>query len=559
MKKFIGLFFFLSLQCLTSHIHAQAPNILWQKSLGGTLGDYLEVIKPTADGGYIAAGYSSSAYTGDKTAGFNGIYDCWIIRLDANGNKIWDKTYGGSNFDGVYEIIEAKDGSFWVTAQSNSPDDFDKTEVCRGGMDYWVLHIADNGNLLWQKTLGSNKHDYLQSAIPTSDGGILLSGSTMEYYVSVDKKDTGCYFNSLVPYPNEVNDTSKTSDIWVIKIEADGNVSWQKSLGGHNNESIGKMVESNHGTYVIAATTSSNTSYFRYPNCERFDPFWGYSDYWLVEIDNHGVLVEESNFGGYDEDKLEYMSKTSDGGYILVGSSNSQASGNKAEAPYYNYDYWIVKVDSNLNKQWDRVYGSNQIENGKCIIQTKDGGYLVGGSSEGGLNGNKTVPAYGLKDYWLLKLDANGIDQWQYSIGGNSMDRFSYLGETQDEKIIVGGTSFTNISGLKNTPSKGDCDFWVLLLDKNPAQTTNTISQLLSDQLASVYPIPSNQYVHIDFIKPTQKAMVVIYDMLGNRVKSTSLSDTKNMLDVSFLNQGNYILTIQVEGKLQSRKFTIIK
>lgn len=539
---------FLFAVCLMPSLNtlSQVPGILWQRSLGGDKPEFLEVIKATNDGGSIVGGYSMSDISGDKSEMNKGVYDCWILKLDALGNKIWDRSFGGNDFDGVFDITEMDDGTFWVAGQSNSGISGDKSEACRGGMDYWIVHLSNTGLILSQRTFGSEKNDYLQSVIPSNTGGYFACGYTQEWWVSAEKTDTGCYAYTQSPF-QKVNptDTFRTSDLLVVRFNNDGSIRWQRTLGGYADETVGKMIERPNGNLIIAGTSGSKVSYFRYPNCERFDLHRGYTDYWIVELDRMGVLVNEKTFGGYFEDDLENIALCKDGGYIVTGSSISQASGNKTESPYSNYDYWILKLDSNLNKSWEKVYGSNHREWGKHILQTQDGGYLLGGSSEGGATGNKLVPNYGDKDYWILKLNSQGIDQYQYSIGGGSFDRFAFLQETSDEKILVGGTSISNPSGMKTVPLKGNFDYWVLLIDKYPYQAPNHIRDLLDGTLFSVYPNPASDRVYIELNRDPGFAKLRVMDMLGRSLVQKTMNNRKESLDLSGLSAGQYLIVLE--------------
>lgn len=539
---------FLFAVCLMPCLNAlsQVPGILWQRSLGGDKPEFLEVIKATSDGGSIVGGYSMSDISGDKSEMNKGVYDCWILKLDALGNKIWDRSFGGNDFDGVFDITEMNDGTYWVAGQSNSGISGDKTDACRGGMDYWIVHLSNTGQILKQRTFGSAQNDYLQSVIPSNTGGYFACGYTQEWWVSAEKTDTGCYAYTQFPF-QKVNptDTFRTSDLMVVRFNTDGSVRWQRTLGGYADETVGKMIERPNGNLIIAGTSASKVSYFRYPNCERFDLHRGYTDYWIVELDRMGALVNEKTFGGYFEDDLENIALCKDGGYIVTGSSISQASGNKTESPYSNYDYWILKLDSNLNKSWEKVYGSNNREWGKHILQTQDGGYLLGGTSEGGATGNKLVPHYGDKDYWILKLNSQGIDQYQYSIGGGSFDRFAFLQETSDEKILVGGTSISNPSGMKTVPIKGNFDYWVLLIDKYPYQAPNHIRDLLDGMLFSVYPNPASDRITLELNRDPHMAKIRVMDMLGRSVVQHTMNSRKESLDLSALASGQYLIVLE--------------
>ncbi len=175
----------------------------------------------------------------------------------------------------------------------------------------------------------------------------------------------------------------------------------------------------------------------------------------------------QRSFGGTNTDNLTSLQGTSDGGYVLGGTSNSGVTGNKTSAKYGDYDYWVIKLDAAGDKVWENVFGGTNTENLNSIQQANDGGYVLGGISFSGISGNKTNTWYGSADGWLLKLDAAGNKVWDQSFGGTSIDGINAVHTNSEGGYILAGTSTSGISGNKTTPNYGLTDFWLLQVDTN--------------------------------------------------------------------------------------------
>ncbi|MEO5674431.1 MAG: hypothetical protein ABIQ74_07265, partial [Chitinophagales bacterium] len=155
----------------------------------------------------------------------------------------------------------------------------------------------------------------------------------------------------------------------------------------------------------------------------------------------------DARFGGSDYDWLLSLQQTADGGYILGGYSDSGISGDKTQASQGGYDYWIVKTDAGGVKQWDARFGGSNDDYLFSLQQTADGGYILGGYSWSGISGDKTQASQGANDYWIVKTDAGGVKQWDARFGGSSDEYFNALQQTADGGYILGGFSLSGISG----------------------------------------------------------------------------------------------------------------
>ena len=241
-------------------------------------------------------------------------------------------------------------------------------------------------------------------------------------------------------------------------------------------------------------------------------------DYWILKLDTAGNILWQKTYGGNKEDILWSVLQTSDDGYIIGGYSNSDISGEKSENSQGDLDYWVLKLDSSGNIQWQNTIGGNGIDRLRSIVETDDGNYILGGSSSSEISGDRTVPKIGSTDVWLvwlnssgsiifqkafgsgsyqtlttlaktddggsilsttintgsnqedfgiIKLNNIGVIEWQKTIGGSMFDSFPQINQTSDGGYIVAGASESDISGDKTENSQGSYDYWVLKLDES--------------------------------------------------------------------------------------------
>jgi hypothetical protein len=422
--------FLLLLFCISAN-HTQAQiAIEWQKCLGGTNIDEGKSVVQTKDGGYVVAGYTWS-FDGDVT-GNHGTVDYWVVKLDGSGNMLWQQCYGGASNDVARSILETIDGGYVVFGNTNSNNG--QVTGNHGGGDCWVVKLDSLGILQWQKCLGGILGDFAGSIKQTNDGGYVLAG----------------YTNSN---DGDVSGNHGVSDMWLVKLDSSGVLQWQKCFGGTDSDYAQSVDQTNDGGYVVAGWTNSNDG--------DVTGNHGGSDYWILKIDGFGNLQWQQCLGGTANDVAYSVEQTTDGGYVVSGrvySNDGDVTGNHG-----NYDYWIVKLDAGGNILWQNCLGGTNSEEAVSVRQTFDGGYIIAGWSSSN-DGNISVN-FGGWDYWLIKLDSQGNIQWQKCLGGTDAEQreqIRALTEKESDAIIVGsyGTFSTgvNIRNLHNiifaSPSK---------------------------------------------------------------------------------------------------------
>lgn len=249
-------------------------------------------------------------------------------------------------------------------------------------------------------------------------------------------------------------------DYWVVKVDASGVVQWDNTIGGTGNDQLYNAQPTSDGGYILAGTSDSGIS------GDKTENRVGNSDYWLVKLNSTGGIVWQNDIGGVMFENLYSAYETVDGGYILAGTSTSGISGDKTAANFGGTDYWIVKVNASGTLVWEKTIGSTSSDYVYTCIATADGGSLAVGMSDGGVNGNKTEATNGLLDYWLVKLDNSGNITWQNSIGGTGND-YTFVDaafQQNDGTYLIGGYSQSTISGDKTEANTGSWDYWIMQL-----------------------------------------------------------------------------------------------
>ncbi|MBO0360644.1 T9SS type A sorting domain-containing protein [Hymenobacter sp. BT186] len=445
------------------HATAQAPTKLWDKTLGGSITDRSQAIQPTSDGGYIVGGYSNSPLSGDKSQGGRGDFDYWVLKLDASGSKQWDKTFGGINADNLRTVLQTADGGYLLGGTSSSPIGGDKTESPQSS-DYWLVKLDASGTKVWDRTYGGSAVDELTTLQPTSDGGFLLGG----------------YSNSPISGAKTQANLG-SNDYWVVKIDATGTKLWDKTFGGSSADYLYSLQQTTDGGYVLGGYSSSPIS------GDKTQASWGNNDYWVLKLDASGTKQWDRTVGSFDSDVLYKVAQTTDGGYILGGHSNSGLFGDKTQNSQGGVDYWVVKLNASGTVLWDKTLGGWGSEFFADVQQTSDGGFLIGGVSDSNATGDKTRVSQGDGDCWLIKLSASGVTQWDKSLGGNRVDDLAMLRQTADGGYILACGTASDASSDKTQASQGGQDFWVIKLAADPLSTKTATAR----PALTAYPNPT--------------------------------------------------------------------
>ena len=421
------------------------PSSILQKTLlGGNMEDRSSYIQQTADGGYIIGGISESSLNGDVTDTSNGGQDCWIVKLDATGNIAWHKLMGGNNFEELNQIRQTADGGYIFCGTTGSSQNGYVTDTSRGGLDCWVVKLDANGDTVWNVLIGGAMDDFASAIQQTSDGGYILGG----YSYSFQGGDVTGVLQGL-------------NDYWVVKLNDTGSIVWNKLLGGSGEEQLSGIIQTSDGGYVATGYSTSSAS------GNVTGTLSGIFDYWVIKLNAAGTPVWNKLIGGIEspDEFSTSIKQTIDGGYIVGGKSSSSASGNITATNNGANDYLVVKLDVSGNITWNKLLGGSGDESATAVQQTSDGGYIVVGSSTSSVSGNVTENTFGAEDIWVVKLDDVGTIQWSKLYGGNQSDFASSIQQTTDGGFIISGYTASSANGSVIGTSKGGNDFWILKLD----------------------------------------------------------------------------------------------
>lgn len=444
MKQILSFILFIYVNQIVSG--QAAPEIEWQKVIGGKWDDYLQEIILTDDGGYVLAGNSRSGIGADKTEDILGDFDYWIVKLDSNRNIEWQNSIRGDESDLLTCMVSTSDGGFLAGGYSNSNITLDKEELSNGGYDYWIVKLDDNGGLAWEKTIGGIFNDYMTSIIQTTDGGYLIGGYSYSG-ISGDKTEA-----SLGEF-----------DYWVIKLDYDGNIEWQNTIGGNSWDYLRSIQQTTDGGYILGGYSLSDIW------GDKSEASIGEKDYWIVKLNSSGAIQWENTIGGSLDDELAMLKPTDDGGFVAVGSSESNKNGHKDEKRKGKFDYWVIKCNFLGNIEWQNTIGSFRNDFAKDIVITTNG-FVISGHSDSDAMEDKTESTVGpdQNDFWVVKIDTGGVVIWDNTIGGDKTDLNTSVHFLDDGGYLVGGHSMSRISGDKTLSLKGRMDYWIVKLFPDP-------------------------------------------------------------------------------------------
>ncbi len=425
------------------------PSTLLPKTLlGGNNSDIAFSVRQTIDSGYIVAGNTESSQDGDVTGVNNGGIDCWVVKLSNTGTLQWNKVFGGSGYDYLVEIKQTADSGFVFAAISGSSAEGDITGTNHGQYDYWVVKLDANGNKTWDVLLGGSAYDWVSSIAQTADSGYIVGG----YSFSSANGDV-----TPVSHGN--------SDYWIVKLDKNGAITWNILLGGNGEEELRSIAQTADGGYIAAGNTSFGVS------GNVTGAVNGAFDYWVVKINSTGAVSWNKTIGGDGEEFAFSAQQTADGGYIVGGNSNSITGGNITTSSHGDLDMLVVKLDASGNIVWDKMLGGTFEEKLNEIMQTADGGYVLAGHSLSSASGDVSQTNHGAEDAWVLKLDSNGNLVWNKLYGGNNADIANAVRQTFNSGFIVAGSTRSSangsVIGTNHDPSGNSDDFWILKLDSN--------------------------------------------------------------------------------------------
>lgn len=533
-KLYIGALFL----CTTGACFAQ--EVLWQKDIKSSTQDFLSQVTPTVDLQYLITGSSIQSKSLSQEASSqqqNNGYDFHLVKLNQQGEAVWEKYFAGKNHDYLSASLSTQDGGFVLAGTSYSGKGLDKKDDSKGGSDIWLIRINEFGDELWQKTIGSTSDEGARAVIQTTDLGFFVAGNVQ---------------NSAQGYGSK--------DVLIVKLDKNGKEISQLILGGKGLDEVEKMIPTRDGGVLLGvysrssefrgsgsglqnsetnsgtgSTTTNPES--RYPKSTNNQ---GEGDYWIIKLNKDGKVEWEKNYGGTGDDHLRTMAMTTSG-FIIGGESRSERSGNKTVGVEEGTDLWLISLNEKGEEIWQKSYnfknrdvlmgmhvilGHNEREKNKDLTK----GILLGGytQAEGRIETDDET-------FWMLYVDENGNEQWRKHVKGESRKREERLADiklNRDGSIILAGTSAEEL-GKEN---------WkiVKLGDQQ-------IDQLIEKQDIKIYPNPVSDYAYVEIGFDFKEADITMYDMAGRQLQSLKTKNKVTKINTQPLIQGAYLVTIKTD------------
>jgi len=533
------------LVCTAAVFYSQ--EVIWQKDIKSSTQDFLSQVTTTVDQQYLITG--SSIQAAGKTAVSsvaskqNNGYDFHLVKLNQQGEEVWEKYFSGQNHDFLSATVATQEGGFLLAGTSYSGKGLDKKDASKGGSDIWLIRINEFGDELWQKTLGTSQDEEARSVIQTADFGFMVAGNVQ----------------------NAANGFG-SKDVTVTRLDKNGKVLSELILGGRGLDEVEKMIPTPDGgallgiysrssefhisnkqsamgnTHSNAKGASSDITNYPLPithpkSTENF----GEGDYWIIKLSKDNKIEWEKNFGGKGDDHLRTMVFTSSG-YIIGGESRSEKSGNKTAGIEEGTDVWLISLNTIGDEQWQKSYNFknrdilmgmnviNKSQNKREKNQALTKGIVLGGytQAEGRIEADDET-------FWMLYIDNDGNEQWRKHVKGESKkreERLSDLKMNKDGSIVLAGTSAEEL-GKEN---------WKIV-----KLGDSQIDQLIEKQNIKIYPNPVSDYCYVEIGFDFKEADITLYDMGGRQLQNLKTMNKITKINTQNLIQGAYLIVIKTD------------
>ena len=407
------------------------PKASWDNKVGGNAQEELKKTITLTDGSLLSVGNTNNKTpNGDLTNTGKGEKDALIVKYDANGNKIWDKIFGGTKQEEYKDIITTNDGGYIAIGYTASPTGGDITDTNKGGeLDALVVKYDASGNKVWDKLIGGNGTDKFESIIKIGSGA-------EEKYIIAGSSTTSNNGN--------ITDTSNGgTEGLIIKIDGSGNILWNYLLGGNGEEELAKILKISDTEYLVGGYTTSSGS------GDVSDTGKGLTDGLVAKItDSSGAITVNWNkiYGGSGKDGIRDLVIGGDGSIIAIGKTTSPVSGNLSQGTAGFSDGLLLKLDGSGNKTADKVYGGLGTDSFNSLMLETDGGVLVAGTTDKGENTGTGIEigpkGIGGNDILLVKFDSSLNTAYEVVTGGKGEDNVeSILALSNGDHLLTGNTT----------------------------------------------------------------------------------------------------------------------
>ena len=512
-------------------LFAQAPTIAWQKTYGGVNADILKSLEKDGGDGFVLAGYSNSPPSGDRLQSINAnpFYEIWAIATNENGIINWQNSFGGNNpvqpynpansVDNFYPIsVHRFDGNYYFGETYLDHDTwYMRTQKCTDSGVFQLSSMPFFQNSCFPTFIDAD-YTITTDFIKTSDTNFLSSGRTWQ--------GGNCFPGGYI--------IVKKSSLTVTN-----SFLWSKSFAGSGDDVLNSSLETTDGGYLLLGHSNSNISGQKTENSN------GSYDYWIIKTDSLGNEVWQNTIGGSLIEESCNILQTSDGGYIIGGSSNSPISGDKIENSKGGFDYWIIKISAIGSIEWQKTIGGSLDDKLSKIKLTTDSGYILCGTSNSSISGDKTENSRGNIDNWIVKINKTGSIEWDKTVGGSLDDEAFDILQTNDNGFLLASTSTSSISGEKSENSKGGKDYWIVKLNPENLKIASNNFSIKT----KIYPNPTTGIITIDLEKNNSNITIEITNNLGQIIKSEEFNSASQIvLNLEKLSTGIYFIKVENEN-----------
>lgn len=539
MKKF---YLGVSVLFAVLQTQAQETKTLWQKNIPSSTQDFLSNMTSTIDRQILLSGSSinqKSQQVSTDNQQQNRGYDYHILKLDQQGNKLWDKYFGGTRHDYMMSSIATEEGGFALIGTSFSNQSGDKKENNLGGSDVWMVRLDENGEELWQKTLGTKSNDEASAVVQSTDMGFFVAGNindnkklfgSKDVFITKLDKDGKLKHTTILGGKSldEVTDMIPTSDggavllIYSTSGKTDNIINPDNSNSQNNNSNT-------QNENIIPEITSTVKTFIG-----KSEDNYGSGDYWIIKLDKNSNVEWQKTYGGSGDDRPKAIVHT-EKGYLVAGESRSQSSGNKKENIKEGTDLWVINLDKAGNEIWQKSYsfGNRDVAMSLDVIRkankdnfSEDKGFLLGGYTQA----EEKIQSDDEK-FWMLYIDVNGKEEWRKHVEGKSKKKEERLVSAKlqnDGTFLLAGMSAEEL-GQEN---------WKILKlgDKD-------LDELIDKREIRIFPNPVEDYCYVEIgFELNGEAEIFLHDMSGRQVQTIKTKQQITKINTSSLPQGVYII-----------------
>jgi hypothetical protein len=527
MKHFTFFLFIVMNHC---SFYSQSFNLTGQFCLGAINSDIPVKQSKLNNGNKILLTQSNSPASGDKTENGRGDYDIWIVCLDANEQIVWQKTIGGSNIDLPSDLLISSDQNIYIGGATKSPASFEQSNVLFGSWDAWLIKMNSAGNILWNKNYGGIASDGFNELIELTSGSIMAFGSS-------SSSNSG----------NKTSVSYGSTDVWCLKLDSDGSILNDWSIGGADIDKRPIVVQSSPNQLMLVCESLSNTSGL------KSEDSYGVSDLWVIDLDTNCSIQQQKTIGGTDIDQVSDIVLSHDGSLLILAQSWSNQSGLKSEDSYGLMDTWLLKLTENLGIVRQKTIGGVAQDFGNRIYEWTNGNIIVAATSDSPQNPFKTEANIGLMDVWLYAVDSNFNLMADQTIGTPSDDivvDFSIEPSTSNIHVLAYSNGSVQID--KECAGLGSFDIWGL----NVNSTLNINAGYPNTDLG-IFPNPTTQNLHItnNTGKPIR---IELFDFSGKKISELNLYSENQIFDIGLLEKGMYWIRWSSSGKEKMEKIILL-